>query len=51
MCVVRQLDDVKDNPQLLSGKTAGMTSTLTTMDMKVKKGVMDLKKKIMDKLG
>ena len=42
------LDDVKDSPNLLPGKGPGLTATLTTMDMKVKKGVMDLKRKLMD---
>jgi len=46
--IKKTLDDVKDSPNLLPGKASGLTSTLTTMDMKVKKGTMDLKKKIMD---
>ena len=46
--IKKSLDDIKDSPNLLPGKAPGLTSTLTTMDMKVKKGVMDLKKKIMD---
>jgi hypothetical protein len=46
--IKKTLDDVKDAPNLLPGKAPTLTSTLTTMDMKVKKGVMDLKRKMMD---
>ena len=42
------LDDVKDAPQLLPGKSPGLTQTVSTMDLKVKKGIMDLKRKLMD---
>ena len=44
----RTLDDNKDTPHLLGGKAAGLTSTVSTMDLKVKKGVMDLKRKLME---
>jgi len=46
--IKKTLDDVKDTPQLLPGKTPGLTSTVTSMDLKVKKGIMDLKRKLMD---
>jgi hypothetical protein len=45
--IKKVLDETKDNPMLLPGRTAGLTSTLTSMDLKVKKGVMDLKRKLM----
>ena len=44
----KALDDMKDAPQLLPGKAPGLTSTVSTMDLKVKKGIMDLKRKLMD---
>ena len=46
--VKKVLDDNKDAPQLLVGKAPGLTSTVSTMDLKVKKGIMDLKRKLMD---
>ena len=46
--VKKVLDDTKDAPHLLPGKTPGLTSTVTSMDLKVKKGLMDLKRKLMD---
>ena len=46
--VKKVLDDTKDTPQLLVGKAPGLTSTVSTMDLKVKKGIMDLKRKLMD---
>jgi len=46
--VKKVLDDVKDAPQLLPGKSPGLTQTVSTMDLKVKKGIMDLKRKLMD---
>jgi hypothetical protein len=46
--IKKALDDVKDTPQLLPGRAPGLTSTVTSMDMKVKKGLMDLKRKLMD---
>ena len=42
------MDDIKDSPQLLPGKSPGLTATVSTMDLKVKKGIMDLKRKLMD---
>ena len=42
------LDETKDNPSMLPGRTAGLTSTVTSMDLKIKKGVMDLKRKLME---
>ena len=42
------LDDVKDTPRLLPGKVPSVTEKLSTMDLKVKKGIMDLKRKLMD---
>ena len=33
--IKKTLDDVKDTPQLLPGKTPGLTSTVTSMDLKV----------------
>lgn len=46
--VKKVLDETKDAPHLLPGRTAGLTSSLSTMDLKVKKGLMDLKRKLMD---
>ena len=46
--VKKTLDDIKDSPQLLPGKSPGLTATVSTMDLKVKKGIMDLKRKLMD---
>ena len=46
--IKKVLDDVKDTPRLLPGKVPSMTEKLGTMDLKVKKGVMDLKRKLMD---
>ena len=46
--VKKVLDETKDAPHLLPGRTAGLTSSLSTMDLKVKKGIMDLKRKLMD---
>ena len=37
-----------DTPRLLPGKVPTMTEKLGTMDLKVKKGIMDLKRKLMD---
>ena len=42
------LDDTKDTPRLLPGKVPAIQEKLGTMDLKVKKGVMDLKRKLMD---
>ena len=46
--VKKVLDETKDAPHLLPGKTPGLTSTVSSMDLKVKKGIMDLKRKLMD---
>ena len=46
--IKKVLDDTKDAPHLLPGKVPGMQEKLGTMDLKVKKGVMDLKRKLMD---
>ena len=46
--VKKVLDDVKDAPHLLPGKTAGLTSTVSTTELKVKKGLADVKRKLMD---
>jgi len=44
--IKKGLDDVKDTPTLLPGKIPGLTSTLQSMELKVKKGIMDLKGKL-----
>ena len=46
--IKKTLDDVKDSPQLLPGKAPGLTSLLSSMELKVKKGMMDLKRKVME---
>lgn len=46
--VKKVLDDVKDAPHLLPGKTAGLTSTVSTTELKVKKGLADVKRKLME---
>merc|ERR1712216_452047 len=46
--IKKVLDQIQDNPNLLAGKSAGLTSTLQTMEMKLKKDVLGLKRKLMD---
>jgi len=42
------LDELKDAPQLLQGRASGLTSTVSTMELKLKKDVMTLKRQLMD---
>lgn len=44
----KALDDLKDTPQLLAGRTPGITSTLTNTELKLKKDMLTLKRKLMD---
>jgi len=44
----KALDDLKDTPQLLAGRTPGITSTLTNTELKLKKDMLSLKRKLMD---
>jgi hypothetical protein len=42
------LDELKDTPNLLAGRAPGLTSTLSATEMKLKKDVLGLKRKLMD---
>ena len=42
------LDELKDTPNLLAGRAPGLTSTLSSTEMKLKKDVLGLKRKLMD---
>jgi len=44
--IKKGLDDVKDTPAVLPGRIPGLTSTLASMELKVKKGITDLKAKM-----
>ena len=44
----KSLDDTKDAPHLLAGKAPTIISALTSTENKVKKGMLDLKRKLMD---
>ncbi|KAL1526390.1 hypothetical protein AB1Y20_015103 [Prymnesium parvum] len=44
----KALDDLKDTPQLLPGKSPGLVSTLSNTELKLKKDVLGLKRKLMD---
>ena len=46
--VKKVLDELKDAPQLLAGRAPGLTSTVSTMEMKLKKDVMGLKRQLME---
>jgi hypothetical protein len=46
--IKKVLDELKDTPQLLAGKAPGLTSTLSSMEMKLKKDVLGLKRQFMD---
>ena len=44
----KALDDLKDTPQLLAGRVPGITSTLSNTELKLKKDMLTLKRKLMD---
>ena len=48
VCCLKALDDLKDTPQLLPGKSPGLVSTLSNAELKLKKDMLGLKRKLMD---
>lgn len=44
----KALDDLKDAPQLLPGKSPGLVSLLSNTELKLKRDVLSLKRKLMD---
>ena len=42
------LDELKDTPNQLAGRAPSLTSTLSSTEMKLKKDVLGLKRKLMD---
>ena len=46
--VKKVLDELKDTPNQLAGRAPSLTSTLSSTEMKLKKDVLGLKRKLMD---
>ena len=45
--IKKVLDELQDTPQLLAGKAPGLTSTLSSTEMKLKKDILGLKRQLM----